>query len=625
MDKTIKFAKSELDGYYEKITGNKNAAIALSVDPGLRTKFYSEEYDALFDDAFVIDVRGGKGTIAGINRRSVLLGVYKFFTALGCRFLNPTPEGERLVRLAPGDCTVRLDFKPDNRHRGITIEGAVSAENVLDIIDWAPKAGFSAYFLQFMDSFTFFERWYTHENNEYASGEYTRAQNAANMKKIVRAIKLRDMIYHAVGHGWTCEAVGYRAAGWHKVDESVIGCKRELLAMTGGERKFFGGIPLNTHLCYGNPEARASFTESVAAYVKRHSEVDVLHVWLADNYNNFCECEKCAEFGPPDQYVRLLNELDARLTADGSNVKIVFLIYYELLWPPEVFRFENPGRFIMMFAPITRTFTNSFLQDGRMPALAGALPEFRLNEIKLLTDTDANLAFLVEWQKLFRGDSFVFDYHLMWDIYKDYGNLSLARTVFEDMKGLNALGTRGFISCQLQRAFFPNGLCMYVLSRALFGGGEDFSALAGEYFSAAFGQNAALAREFFETVSGLFDYKKIRGELPLDKAFAKGMEEAPAALEFYRAAFQNARPENAAEAQSLSHALIFIGFLEPLADMLCLKARNAPKELLQEKFARFEKLLYETEPEIQSVLDGYFYQLILKGYFEADVPVDAEA
>ena len=77
-----------------------------------------------------------------------------------------------------------------------------------------------------------------------------------------------------------------------------------------------------------------AFADLVVKYAKSNPAVDYLHVWLADEYNNVCECEGCRQTTPSDQYVSLLNEIDRRLTAEKLPTRIVFLLYQELLWPP---------------------------------------------------------------------------------------------------------------------------------------------------------------------------------------------------------------------------------------------------------------------------------------------------
>ena len=57
----------------------------------------------------------------------------------------------------------------------------------------------------------------------------------------------------------------------------------------------------------------------------------------------------------------LLNEMDAAFTAHGIATKIVFIVYLDLLWPPEAERFANPDRFILLlFAPISRSYSRSY-------------------------------------------------------------------------------------------------------------------------------------------------------------------------------------------------------------------------------------------------------------------------
>ena len=102
-----------------------------------------------------------------------------------------------------------------------------------------------------------------------------------------------------------------------------------------------------------------------------------MHFWLADGSNNHCECELCRDTRPSDFYVQMLNELDEMLTARGLKTRIVFLIYVDLLWPPEQEKIANPDRFILMFAPITRTYSEPSRWTGTLPEL----PPFERNKL----------------------------------------------------------------------------------------------------------------------------------------------------------------------------------------------------------------------------------------------------
>ena len=59
-------------------------------------------------------------------------------------------------------------------------------------------------------------------------------------------------------------------------------------------------------------------------------------------------------------------------------------------------------------APISRTFEASYDLDGP----EASIPVYVRNRITLPTDLRENLAFLRGWQRIFDGDSFVYDYPL---------------------------------------------------------------------------------------------------------------------------------------------------------------------------------------------------------------------
>ena len=521
-NQTVYFAGSELMKYLEKMI-SCNTKFCLqqmnNYDPTLEDSLWlglfndfgleSDVDEIQFDDAVNVSVKSGCGIIAGVNPRSVLLACYRFLTEVGCRWVRPGADGEYIPKKGIWDLNVKLNEEASYRHRGICIEGAVSYENVADIIDWAPKVGFNTYFIQFEEAAIFFDRWYSHRENPLKEPESFLPDQAKKfMVKLIEEIKKRSLLYHAVGHGWTCKALGISSLGWDKVEYDIPTKFELFVAEVGGKRALWGGVPPNTQLCYSNPEARSIVANSIMQYLIEHEEVDVLHFWLADGSNNHCECENCKEKNPSDYYVMMLNELDTILTSKGINAKIVFLIYVDLLWVPQSESIKNPSRFILMFAPITRTYSCSF----KPSATPGILLPYERNKLKMPSSVEENVAFLRAWQSNFKGDSFDFDYHLMWDHYNDPGHISISKIINEDIKGLRDISLNGYISCQVQRAFFPTGLPMYIMGKTLWDDKTDFEAVAPDYFNSAFGEDGTLCRLYLSKLSELFDPPYLRGE-----------------------------------------------------------------------------------------------------------------
>ena len=253
-----------------------------------------------------------------------------------------------------------------------------------------------------------------------------------------------------------------------------------------------------------------SFAHKVVSYAKQHSEVDYLHVWLADASNNHCECENCQKAIPTDLYVNILNRIDALLTEKGLKTKIVFLIYEELLWAPETERLINPERFVMMFAPISRTFMKSYYVPEKLPVP----PAYVRNKITLPVNLEENLSFLNQWQKAFEGECFDYDYPLGRAHYGDMGYIHISRIIYEDIKYLKELHLDGYISCQELRAFLPNGLPNYVMGKCLFGTTQTFEDLVEEYFSASYGKDWKICFEYLNKVSSLCDCDYFNGKGP---------------------------------------------------------------------------------------------------------------
>ena len=138
---TVAFACAELTRHWDLLRPVwQGADPILRVGPGLEG--LPPVTDPERDDAIAISLGGeGGGVVTGTNPRSVLIAAYRLLHELGFWFVRPGPEGT-LLRYN-GKTAVQVSEAASSRHRGFCIEGAVSFENVLELIDWLPKGGFN--------------------------------------------------------------------------------------------------------------------------------------------------------------------------------------------------------------------------------------------------------------------------------------------------------------------------------------------------------------------------------------------------------------------------------------------------------------------------------------------------
>ena len=457
------------------------------------------------DDAIFINIKSGSGVITGTNARSVLIGVYRFLKEKGFVFLRPGKGGEIFPdTLTDLDAYVRE--KASYRHRGICIEGTVYQKSLNDIIDWLPKAAMNSYFVQFELPRVFFDRWYQGETPYREKTLLTDEELRAILAMAEDEIEKRGLLYHAVGHGWTSLSFGINATSWDACDEPAEEY-RDIMALVGGKRGLYNGIPMNTNLCYSQQKARNSVTDCIVNYCKEHPNIKYLHFWLSDGRNNNCECENCRKQRVADHYVKMLNELDEKLAKEQLDTKIVFLVYTALLWRPLSEKFKNNSRFTLMFAPIHRSYSKSIhaTNDGTV------LP-YILNNHTFPVTVEDNIAYLNEWHEVFDGDGFDFDYHFMWDHFKDFGQYKHAQVLYRDVQNLAGLKLNGLISCQLQRAFFPSCMGMNVMAQTLWNRDSDFDTMVDAVLEAEFGPRYTEVLEYFKQLSEYGCPEAVRGE-----------------------------------------------------------------------------------------------------------------
>lgn len=458
--------------------------------------------DKLLDDAIAIDVNGINGYITGTNERSVLLAVYRFLKELGCMWIRPGKEGERIPTKEIRDIDIHISEIASYRHRGVCIEGAVSYENVKEMIDYLPKVGMNAYYIQFFVPITFFERWYSHKNNPLLIPvNRSREEIEAMTRNLEDEISDRGLMYHKVGHGWTCEPFGLEASGWETdKDYDLSSIPMEYFAEINGVRGLKDNVPINTELCYSNPAVRKLMIDAVVKYCKENKHIDYVHFWLADGINSQCECTDCSKALPSYWYSILLDELDKRMTEESLNTKIAFCYSRDRLWSQERCSIENEDRFVLMFAPISRMYGKNYSDHLTYDK---ELPAYQRNKIKLPSSLDENLEYLRRWQTKYKGDSFVYDYHLMWAHLADPGYENSANNLYEDMRALKDLGLNGMISCQVQRCFFPTALPMYTMANTLWNRNRPFRDIAEEYYRSAYGEDGSYVHKYLGEISNL--------------------------------------------------------------------------------------------------------------------------
>ena len=525
-NETVDFAAHELKKYLRMmmptggditITYSKTATNGYNL--GFMQDFVldvSDAKDTDLDDILYIDTTESGGIIAGDNPRSVLMAVYEFLRQNGCRWLFPGVDGEYIPMKKPAG--VKYRFKPSMRYRGPCIEGATSQQVLLETLDFMPKVGMNVFQMQFLVPTVFYRRYYNHlDNTERAPEPLSDATMLQWKTACETEMSKRGIQFHDVGHGWTVAPFGVdTSSGWDPIpDEAVPEDGRKYLALFKGKRALYKGIPLNTQFCMSSPEARSKMANYIADYTEIHSNVDYIHVWLGDDYNNHCECEECAKKSVSDWYMMLLNQIDEALTAKNLKTRIVFIQYTETTWAPVTERIKNPDRFTMMLAPITRSYTRT-LTDKKVESL----PPFVRNKAQLPADLDEYLAHFREWKKVWDGSCFCFEYHFWRHQFYDPSGLLLAKRVFEDIDAYYENGVNGMVACGSQRSYFPTGFAYYVFARKQYDISTSFDDLIDEYFSTAFGEKKTEFVNYLTEIANCFGFGYLEGEQSSDKSIS---------------------------------------------------------------------------------------------------------
>lgn len=577
-NETVEFASEELVRYLNKLDRNIPAHFTIelgSADLG----------DVELD---TIDICIGKagGYLHGSNPRSVLYAVYRYLEALGIRWLRHGKDGEYLpegIRVCENEVVLRSTAA--RKYRGMCIEGSVSIENMLDNIDWAAKAGFNMYFIQFMCPEHFFKMWYHHQYNPTLDAIPITPDDIMEFKRrMIIQIRKRGMLFMDVGHTWTLSAFGITGDLTSTVIPEHL---KENFAKVPGMR------PLqDTQLCHSKPHVRKKVVDYVVSYALEHPEADVLAFCLADGEHNHCECEDCIKMRPTDWYFILLNEIDEALTRANCCTKICFAAYLDLLWLPLYENLKNKDRFIMMFSPIGRNYLKSYADVDEIPMEES----YVLNKMAVPETVECNMGFFQRMYALTGIESFAFEYYY-WrggeEHYGDYGGINLAKTIYKDLSVSDSFGLMGMMSCQTQRSFMPSGFGNFIMSKMLWYGSCSYENLEREYFSYMFGDYSQAIVRYLTDLSDLS-----KGNLKLIKEKAEDMLAYLNSIN--TCSFDECRRKSVY--YLIFHANKLIRYINAEDKTLKCGLEAAMKE-----WQEFLKYIRENELSVQTVFDLYLY------------------
>jgi len=613
-DHVLDYAAEELKKYLRMMMP-ESGEIDISLDPEAKDGFRlglledfglpNDVEDVVLDDVIHIDTDCEGGILAGSNPRSVLFSVYRFLRENGCRWLYPGVDGDYVPMkdIEP----VKYHKLADHRFRGFCNEGSETQTAMLECADYYAKLEMNVYMLEWFIPNGYYNRFYTHLHNEKNRiPEEVSDQQVLQWKRQCEAeISKRGLMFHDIGHGWTSRPFGFPANNNAKNVYDVSGYtdqQKSVLAMLNGKRDFHLNVPIYTNVCMSQQKVRDAIVKEIADYAQTHHNIDYLHVWLSDGTKNHCECDECQKMRPADWYM-MMNQLDKELTRRNLDTRIVFICYMDTMFGPEKVCIENPARFSLLYAPISRSYTASITENSVIPV---PLPYVR-NKWQTPASAEASFAQLRQWRNTWKGPAFSYEYHFWRHQFLDPGGLSLAKRLYEDVRSMKVMGIHGIMEDGSQRSAFPNCFPTYIYAETLMNRDCDFDAVMEDYFSHIYGKDWKDAYQLLKQISDAFDFAYMEGVCSKDKRISTyyDPDRVPQLEKIHELAAKERalvrkhlkmpnRPQTVSWRLLLRHA----DYCQGLGEILLAKARGQnykAVELAKEFFHSFGK--YEMEME----------------------------
>lgn len=288
--------------------------------------------------------------IYGEDPAALLRGAYDFLRALGVRWPEPGPEGERL----PNGPLLELDA-----NSGASADEALPATLILghgafledweDRLAWAARVGYSSVFI--------------HTTPEaLALGAAPQALYETLRPGIARAASRLGLRLELGGHALSSF-----------LPRALFKFQPELFRESGGLR-----VP-DRNLCPSSARALSTLAERFAAFASAHPEISVFHAWPDDlPGGGWCSCPSCAGLSPAAQSLAAARALAESLAAVRPDAALSFLAYHdsEDIAAALASSASLPPRLELLWAPRKRSWGQA-IGDASSALNAASLAAFR--------------------------------------------------------------------------------------------------------------------------------------------------------------------------------------------------------------------------------------------------------
>ncbi|MBR2152928.1 MAG: DUF4838 domain-containing protein [Clostridia bacterium] len=479
------FAAEELSRYYAKISGehlcrylNSTEGEGIPIFLG-SPKFLAENNcivptDKLKYDGYFLKVTSDGIFISGLEKRSVLYGVYRLLENAGCKWMFPGEDGEiipQISNLKFSQCEIidNPDFEVrascDDTHEREIVDSYVV--ETMEKFDWACKNRLNSYFGgPSIHGDIFLSDWF------------------------LREITKRDFILEAGGHG----TVNY-------VDKKLFDKNPELFRMKDGVRRADGNF------CSSNKEAVQMVVDGIGNLIKKIPSIKRYHIWFADTYEgSWCECEKCKNLSAAEQCFQLVNAV-AKAYPD---LKIDFLLYHDSEDVSSIAE-KIPENVCAEYAPRERCYAHSIADDSC---------ERNKGYYARLKDAKQKFASIYPFE--YYGDMILFNKM----------GVNMQKVIKEDFIDYKNLGVNAIKILMFNRySWFAYKLNMITFARLCWDINADIMAIRDELCKAYFGNCYDYMMIFYEMQErftnrmfefcGYSEVFDIRNITPLNKEFGK--------------------------------------------------------------------------------------------------------